>query len=313
MTVTIIFWSNNSFQVTPPHQAEFAFTTSLKAFCTTYIHTFNMIVSSTQEIDVLHSILFFWSKQNTQACSNGGRGFTLFMAYVFYLLYVVEIMQLSNSFHSTTCSLLPHPQQPICPLPHVDMEDALHPSAQCIELHQVLFIPHVASLGHVSYNYHIFKHTKQCTHNSFLIQERWSSFEDGHKKYIEDPSTEQLLTSFSAQGLKTALEAEYGPALKMLHKLVFQPSLEQTLSTLHQYPPPRQPGCKPKEPAALPNRLSKPLPAPREPQLPKLENIQTNILWGIRVNFNTHGTLVDFTFKIKCFMCVTKLQNSRVP
>lgn len=29
----------------------------------------------------------------------------------------------------------------------------------CIELHQVLFSPHMASLRHVSYSYHIFKHT----------------------------------------------------------------------------------------------------------------------------------------------------------
>lgn len=67
----------------------------------------------------------------------------------------------------------------------------------CIELHQVLFSPHVASLGRVSYSYHIFKHTKKCTHNSLLIQERCSSFKDGHKKYIEDPLTEQLLTSWN--------------------------------------------------------------------------------------------------------------------
>lgn len=67
----------------------------------------------------------------------------------------------------------------------------------CIELHQVLFSPHVASLGHVSYSYHIFKHTKKCTDNSLLIQERCSSFKDGHKKYIEDPLTKQLLTSWN--------------------------------------------------------------------------------------------------------------------
>lgn len=94
-----------------------------------------------------------------------------------------------------------------------------------------------------------------------------------------------LAPPFSARDLKTALKAEYGPALKMLHKLACQPSLKQTPSTLHQYPPPRQSGCKQGEPAALPDRSSKPLPAPREPQLPNLKKYsQTKILWGIRVN-----------------------------
>lgn len=46
----------------------------------------------------------------------------------------------------------------------------------CIELHQVLFSPHVASLRHVSYSYHIFKHTKQCKHNSLLVQEKMQQF-----------------------------------------------------------------------------------------------------------------------------------------
>jgi hypothetical protein len=102
------------FQITPSHQAEFAFTTSLKPVCTTYIHTFNMTVASTQKRDVLHGVLFFWSKQNTWPCSNGGRGFTLFM--VFYLLdiwlkscssQIPFIPQRTTSYHIFNYPLVP--------------------------------------------------------------------------------------------------------------------------------------------------------------------------------------------------------------
>ena len=60
-------------------------------------------------------------------------GFRVYIVEDLCILHVcvMNIMLHLNSSHSIMCCLLPHPQLPIGPIPHVNMRDAHHPSAQC--------------------------------------------------------------------------------------------------------------------------------------------------------------------------------------
>ena len=117
--------------VTLPHRSGWTYTTSLQTVGTTYGDTMNCEWQSCREgMNYMNFIVL------TQTKYMGMFKWTWTVRFVNDLCLlpvydVVSLMQLSNSAHSTTCILQPHPLPPIGPRPHVDMEDALHPNAPC--------------------------------------------------------------------------------------------------------------------------------------------------------------------------------------